>query len=68
MPEPTHAKAIDLAALTWQANALSARGRGLQAGEVIDTGTCTELINAAPGDADHATFGALGQVHIAFAS
>ena len=65
MPEPINAETIGLAALT---NALSARGRGLQAGEVIDSGTCTELINAAPGDADHATFGALGQVHIAFAS
>jgi 2-keto-4-pentenoate hydratase len=56
-----------LAALTWLANTLSARGQGLQAGEIINTGTCTELINAAPGDEVHATFGALGEVHIAFA-
>jgi 2-keto-4-pentenoate hydratase len=56
-----------LAALTWLANALSARGQGLQAGEIINTGTCTELINASPGDQVHATFGVLGEVRIAFA-
>lgn len=55
-----------LAALTWLANMLSARGQGLRAGEIINTGTCTELINVAPGDEAHATFGALGEVGIVF--
>lgn len=55
-----------LAALTWLANALSARGQGLKAGEIVNTGTCTTLISAAPGDEVHATFGALGDVRVTF--
>jgi 2-keto-4-pentenoate hydratase len=56
-----------LAALAWLANTLAAQGQGLRAGEIINTGTCTELINAGPGDEVHATFGALGEVRIALA-
>ncbi|MCA9877170.1 MAG: fumarylacetoacetate hydrolase family protein [Thermomicrobiales bacterium] len=56
-----------LVALTWLANALSARGQGLAAGEIINTGTCTALVNAVPGDDVHATFGALGDVRLTFA-
>lgn len=56
-----------LAALTWLANTLSERGQGLRAGEIINTGTCTELFNAEPGDELCAAFGALGEVRIAFA-
>jgi 2-keto-4-pentenoate hydratase len=55
-----------LAALTWLASALSAQGKGLRAGEIINTGTCTELINAAPGDEILAAFGALGEVRVTF--
>ncbi len=55
-----------LAALTWLVNTLSDLGQGLTAGEIINTGTCTALINAAPGDDVHATFGVLGEVRIAF--
>jgi 2-keto-4-pentenoate hydratase len=54
--------------LTWLANTLSERGQGLKAGEVINTGTCTELFNAEPGDDIHATFGALGDVRITLAN
>lgn len=57
--EPMNVEAIDLAALTWLAHALSAHGQGLRAGEIINTGTRTELFNAEPGDDVRATFGAL---------
>jgi 2-keto-4-pentenoate hydratase len=56
-----------LRALTWLANALSARGKGLRAGEVINTGTCTRLTHAEAGDEAHATFGDLGDVRVTFA-
>lgn len=56
-----------LKALTWLANALNARGTGLKAGEVINTGTCTVLQHAEAGDEAHATFGDLGEVRVTFA-
>lgn len=55
-----------LKALTWLANDLNTKGLGLEAGETINTGTCAKLIPAEPGDVAHATFGALGEVHITF--
>lgn len=57
-----------LRALTWLANALSTRGEGLRAGEVINTGTCAKLTHAEAGDEAHARFGDLGDVRITFAS
>ncbi len=52
--------------LLWLANKQSAAGRGLQAGEVVSTGTCTGLDAVAPGDSVRADFGILGAVEIAF--
>ena len=50
----------------WLANKQSDAGRGLQAGEIISTGTCTGLLDVAPGDAVTADFGDLGRVDIQF--
>jgi len=55
-----------LAALAWLANALAKRGGGLKAGDVVNTGTTTALHMAKPGDDAVATFGALGEVRVAF--
>ena len=64
----TGAKALGdpLAALTWCANALLARGAGLRAGEVVNTGTCTEIHHSSAGERMVADFGPLGEVHIHF--
>jgi 2-keto-4-pentenoate hydratase len=56
-----------LAVLLWLANHMSAVGRGLRAGEIVSTGTCTGLDPVQPGDVARADFGALGAVEIAFA-
>jgi 2-keto-4-pentenoate hydratase len=52
--------------LLWLANQQSTAGRGLKAGEVISTGTCTGLDPVAPGDRVRADFGELGSVEIVF--
>jgi 2-keto-4-pentenoate hydratase len=52
--------------LLWLANQQSAMGRGLKAGEIVSTGTCTGLDPVAPGDVAQADFGVLGTVEIAF--
>lgn len=52
--------------LQWLANKQSQTGRGLMAGEIISTGTCTGLLDVAPGDAVVADFGELGAVEISF--
>ena len=52
--------------LQWLANQQSAMGRGLKAGEIVSTGTCTGLDPVAPGDLAQADFGSLGTVEIAF--
>jgi 2-keto-4-pentenoate hydratase len=52
--------------LVWLANQQSAQGRGLRAGEIVATGTCTGLDPVAPGDRVRADFGDLGTVEIAF--
>jgi 2-keto-4-pentenoate hydratase len=57
---PTHV-------LAWLANQQSSAGRGLKAGEIVATGTCTGLDPVRPGDVAHADFGKLGTVEIAFA-
>jgi 2-keto-4-pentenoate hydratase len=51
--------------LAWLANQQSAAGRGLKAGEIVSTGTCTGLDPVAPGDHVLADFGELGTVEIA---
>ncbi len=52
--------------LQWLANKLSADGRGLKAGEIVSTGTCTGLIGVKPGDTAVCDFGGLGAVEIEF--
>jgi 2-keto-4-pentenoate hydratase len=52
--------------MVWLANQQSARGRGLKAGEIVSTGTCTGLDAVRAGEAARATFDALGVVEAAF--
>lgn len=52
--------------LVWLANHQSRAGRGLKAGEIVSTGTCTGLDPVHAGDVALAEFGALGKVEIAF--
>ncbi len=52
--------------LVWLANDRSAAGRGLRAGEIVSTGTCTGFDPVHPGDVAVAAFGDLGKVEIAF--
>lgn len=52
--------------LLWLANQQSALGRGLRAGEIVSTGTCTGLDPVTPGDRVAADFGSLGTVEITF--
>jgi 2-keto-4-pentenoate hydratase len=52
--------------LVWLANQQSAAGRGLKAGEIVSTGTCTGLDSVAPGDRVQADFADLGIVEISF--
>jgi 2-keto-4-pentenoate hydratase len=53
--------------LVWLANRQSAVGRGLKAGDIVSTGTCTGLAAVHPGDAAQADFGDLGRVEVSFA-
>ncbi len=55
-----------LEALAWLANARAGRGDGLAAGHIHNTGTCTSLYFAAPGDEAVADFGPLGEVRLSF--
>lgn len=52
--------------LEWLANKQSETGRGLHAGEIISTGTCTGLLSVSPGDTVVADFGDLGRVDVRF--
>ena len=52
--------------LLWLANQQSNGGRGLKAGEIVSTGTCTGLDPVSPGDRARADFGSLGFVDISF--
>jgi 2-keto-4-pentenoate hydratase len=66
--EGTGARALGdpLNVLIWLANQQSRIGRGLEAGAIITTGTCTGLDAVLPGDRARADFGALGAVEITF--
>jgi 2-keto-4-pentenoate hydratase len=55
-----------LTSLTWLANWLSERGRGLEAGEIVSTGTCTGHCFVAPGDAVAVSFDGLGVLEARF--
>jgi 2-keto-4-pentenoate hydratase len=52
--------------MVWLANQQSARGRGLKAGEIVSTGTCTGLDAVSAGESARADFGVLGAVEVAF--
>jgi len=55
-----------LLALHWLANALVQMGRGLEAGDSVTTGCCTDILELGPGDVAEADFGPLGSVRVAF--
>lgn len=55
-----------LTSLTWLANWLRERGRGLMAGEIVSTGTCTGHFFAAPGDHLTVDFGDVGTVELTY--
>jgi len=63
------AAAIDepMVALAWLANELSRTGIGLQAGQMISTGTLTGMLAPKPGETYLADFGALGSATVSFA-
>ncbi|MEZ5817874.1 MAG: fumarylacetoacetate hydrolase family protein [Hyphomicrobiaceae bacterium] len=52
--------------MVWLANQQSARGRGLLAGEMVSTGTCTGLDPVHAGQTVRADFGGLGAVAASF--
>lgn len=54
--------------MIWLANQQSKRGRGLLAGDVVSTGTCTGLDGVQPGDQVAADFGPLGMVELQLSS
>jgi len=66
--EGTAAEAMGnpLNALVWLANNLARRGLGLEAGQVVTTGTCTGIHPAPPGSQARADFGDLGEVVLRF--
>ena len=55
-----------LTSLTWMANWLRERGRGLHAGEFVSTGTCTGHFFAASGDRLDVDFGPIGKVVVVY--
>lgn len=55
-----------LNALTWLANMLCKHGSGLKTGDLISTGTCTDIYLADAGDKICADFGPLGTVELSF--
>jgi 2-keto-4-pentenoate hydratase len=52
--------------LTWLANELSRTGIGLQAGQMISTGTLTGMLAPKPGETYVADFGPFGSVTVSF--
>jgi 2-keto-4-pentenoate hydratase len=52
--------------LVWTANALSMRGHGLKAGDIVTTGSCTGMTPVGPGDTVEAEFPGLGTVSLRF--
>jgi 2-keto-4-pentenoate hydratase len=55
-----------LEAITWLARALAARGRELEAGDCVTTGTCTGLLQVLPGQTFQAEATGLGKVSVSF--
>ena len=52
--------------LVWLANELSGRGLGLEAGQVVTTGSAADVITVKPGDTVVADFGDLGVAQASF--
>ncbi len=52
--------------LDWLVNTLSDRGLGLNAGEVVSTGTCTGFHTIEPGQRAVADYGSVGRIEVAF--
>ena len=50
--------------MVWLATQQSRFGRGLKAGDIVSTGTCTGIDMIKPGDDVVADFGSLGRVEI----
>jgi 2-keto-4-pentenoate hydratase len=63
-----HVLGNPLHAISWLAGFLSDAGRGLKAGEIVATGTCTGLHMVGPGVTAIADFGNFGSVEIEFAA
>ncbi len=57
-----------IVALTWLANWLAARGESLTEGQVIASGTCTGMTEAAAADTVEATFGTQAKVAVELVS
>jgi len=53
-------------ALTWLANTLCQQGSGLKAGDLVSTGTCTDVYEAEAGDDIRVDFGTIGAVELLF--
>lgn len=53
--------------LVWLANTLAARGMALEPGQLVTTGSTTDLVIAEPGDEVVADFGTFGTVQVTFA-
>lgn len=53
-----------VAGVAWLARHLSDRGRRIEAGEVVATGSCTGLVQVVPGQRVRADFGSLGLVSL----
>jgi 2-oxo-hept-3-ene-1,7-dioate hydratase len=64
----TAAAALDhpVAPLTWLANELSRAGVGLQAGQMVSTGTLTGMLAPRPGETYVADFGPFGSINLHF--
>ena len=50
--------------MVWLTNHQSKRGRGIKAGDIVSTGTCTGLARVSPGDHVVADFGQLGKIEL----
>ena len=55
-----------VAGVVWLANHPELGARGLKAGDVVTTGTCTGITPLSPGDEAEADYGALGKVRARF--
>ena len=55
-----------IAGVAWLANRAEVGPRGLRAGDVVTTGTCTGIVPLAPGDEAEADYGSLGVVRARF--